>query len=87
VDVAITELRAHLSEWLERARGGDEVVITERGVPVARLVGLTANGILQRLAAEGLIGRAAAAPRPAATGRRRPRPRRPLADIVSEQRR
>ena len=87
MDVAVTELRAHLSEWLERARGGDEVVITERGVPVARLLGLTATGTLQRLAAEGVIGRAAAAQRPTATGRRRPRPRRPVADIVSEQRR
>lgn len=87
MDVAVTELRAHLSDWLERARGGDEVVITERGVPVARLLGLTAAGTLQRLAAEGVIGRAEAAERPTATGRRRPRPRRQVADIVSDQRR
>jgi hypothetical protein len=31
---------AHLSEWVKRARGGDEDVITDRGVPVARLLGL-----------------------------------------------
>ena len=41
MDVAVTDLRAHLSEWLDRVREGDEVVITDRGVPVARLVGLT----------------------------------------------
>jgi prevent-host-death family protein len=87
MDVAVTELRAHLSEWLERARRGDEVVITDRGVPVARLLGLTTTATLERLAADGVIGRPAAAQRPRASGRARPRPRRPLAGIVSEQRR
>jgi len=37
-----SDLRAHLSEWLERARGREAVVVTARGVPVARLFGLTA---------------------------------------------
>lgn len=87
MDVAVTELRAHLSEWVERARSGDEVVITDRGIPVARLLGLATTGTLQRLTAEGVIGRAAAAKRPAASGRPRPHPRRPVADMVSEQRR
>jgi prevent-host-death family protein len=87
MDVAVTELRAHLSDWLQRARQGDEVVITERGVPVARLLGLSATAVLERLAAEGVIGQAGAGRRPTASGRPRPRPRRPVADIVSEQRR
>jgi prevent-host-death family protein len=87
MDVAVSDLRAHLSEWLEGARGGDEAVITDRGVPVARLLGLTATATLERLAADGVIGRPAAGQRPRASGRARPRPRRPVADIVSEQRR
>jgi prevent-host-death family protein len=87
MDVAVSELRAHLSEYLDRARAGDEVVITDRGVPVARLLGLTATATLERLAADGVIGRAAASPRPRASGQRRPRARRPVADLVSDQRR
>jgi len=87
MDVAVTDLRAHLSAWLERARGGDEIVITDRGVPVARLLGLTTTATLERRAADGVIGRAAAARRPRAAGQPRPRPRRPVSDIVSEQRR
>ena len=87
MDVPVTELRAHLSDWLQRARQGDEVVITDRGVPVARLLGLSATAVLERLAAEGVIGQAGGGRRPAASGRPRPRPRRPVADIVSEQRR
>ncbi len=87
MDVAVTDLRAHLSEWLDRARAGGEVVITDRGVPVARLLGLAATATLERLTAEGVIGRPASARRPIASGRSRPRPRRPLAEIVSDQRR
>ena len=87
VDVAITELRTHLSLWLDRVQHGEEVVVTDRGVPVARLVGMTATGTLERLTAEGVIGRPATAARPAATGRPRPRPRRPVSGIISEQRR
>lgn len=40
----------------------------------------------RRLAAEGVIGHASAQ-RPVAAGRRRPRPRHPVSDIVGEQRR
>jgi len=87
MDVAVSELRAHLSDYLDRARAGDEVVITDRGVPVARLLGLTATATLERLAADGIIGRATAAARPRASGQSRPRPRRPVADQVSQQRR
>jgi prevent-host-death family protein len=87
MDVAVTDLRAHLSEWLDRARRGDDVVITDRGVPVARLLGLTTTATLERLTAEGVIGRPSAAARPRASGRPRPRPRKPVADLVSDQRR
>lgn len=87
MDVPVTELRAHLSEWLERARGGEEVIVTEHGVPVVRIVGLTATATLQRLAAEGIIGRDTSARRPVASGRARPRPAQSVSDIISDQRR
>jgi prevent-host-death family protein len=87
MNVAISDLRAHLSEWLDRARRGEEVIVTDRGLPVARLLGLSSTATLERLAAEGVIGRSARADRPVASGRTRPRARRPVAEIVSEQRR
>jgi prevent-host-death family protein len=87
MDVAITELRAHLSEWLERARAGREVVITDRGVPVARLLGIATTSTIERLTDDGVIGLPASAGRPVASGRTRPRPKRPLSQIVSDQRR
>jgi prevent-host-death family protein len=80
-------LRAHLSEWLERVRQGQEVVVTDRGMPVARLLGISAISTLERLTAEGVIAQPERAQRPTASGRRRPRARRSVAEIVSEQRR
>lgn len=87
MDVPVSEFRANLRDWLGRAREGNEVVLTERGVPVARLLGIETTPLLDRLTAEGVIGRPTSPERPAASGRSRPRPRRPVAPLVSEQRR
>ena len=35
---AIAELKARLSEYLNRVKAGEEVLITDRGTPVARLL-------------------------------------------------
>lgn len=87
MDVAVTELRANLKAWLARASDGEEIVVTDRGVPVARLVGVDTATALERLTADGTIGRPSRPARPAASGRPRPRSRRPVADRVAEQRR
>ena len=56
------------------------------GTPVARIVGLDSTPVLERLTAQGIVGRPAESVRPVAGERRRPTPERPVADIVSEQR-
>ena len=40
VSANIATLKARLSEYLRQVKAGNEVVVTERGVPVARLTGL-----------------------------------------------
>jgi prevent-host-death family protein len=87
MDVAVSTLRAHLSDWLERARSGEEVVITDRGVPVARLIGVETTSILEELTERGVIDRPARSQRPKANGRRRARTQGSVAELVSEQRR
>lgn len=87
MDVAVSELRAHLSHWLERAREGDEVVVTDRGLPIARILGVSATTALERLSEQGVIARPRGKGRPTATGRPRARSRRAVSEIVSEQRR
>lgn len=80
--VSVSRLKARLSEYLSRAKGGESVVVTERGRPVARLAPLEGESALAGRAAElaraGLVRRPAGrlpegfleAPRPAdPTGR------------------
>jgi prevent-host-death family protein len=87
MNVAVTEFRAHLSEWLEEARSGHEVVITDRGVPIARLIGMNSSPTLERLTLEGVISRPTLSTKIQAKAQRRPTPSAPVADLVSEQRR
>jgi antitoxin (DNA-binding transcriptional repressor) of toxin-antitoxin stability system len=81
----VRELRGRLSEYLTRVRHGQEVVITDRGTAVARIVPMTGGRTLDRAVADGLV---TPAPQPA---RRRParrtRSRAPVSDLVAEQRR
>lgn len=85
--MAVTELRANLAHWIDIARDGADVVITDRGTPVARIVALDSTPILDRLTAEGVIARPTRATRPVAGSRPRPKPKHPVADLVVEQRR
>lgn len=62
--VTVTTLKAHLSRYLRMVRRGSEVQITDRGVPVARLVGLRGgtqspadDERIQRLEELGLVRR------------------------------
>ena len=87
MDVAVTELRANLRHWLDRVRDGDEVVVTERGMPVARIVRIDAMSTIEALTAQGVIAKPANPDRPGATGRELPQAGRSLSELVSEQRR
>ena len=87
MDVAVTELRANLGHWIDAAREGNDVVITDRGTPVARIVALDSTSLIDRLTAQGVISRPSLSTRPVAGDRHRPTPKRPVADIISEQRR
>jgi len=48
--VSIRELKSRLSHFLRLARSGETVVITDRGVPVGRLVPIE-QGLEERIAA------------------------------------
>jgi prevent-host-death family protein len=61
MDVGIRELRADLSRWVKRARAGEEIVVTDRGKPVARLVPADGERKIDRLIREGVV---TPAPRP-----------------------
>ncbi|MGH9379151.1 MAG: type II toxin-antitoxin system Phd/YefM family antitoxin [Thermoanaerobaculia bacterium] len=87
MEVAVSTLRATLKDWVDRARKGEEVVVTDRGIPVARLVPVDVAPVIERLTQEGVISRPRRAVRPKAVGRRRVHAHGSVSQLVSEQRR
>ena len=87
MDVAISALRAELSSWIERARSGEEIVVTDRGTPVARLLAVDTAPLLDQLVERGVVSKPQRTDRPTARGARRVRASGPIADLVGEQRR
>jgi prevent-host-death family protein len=88
----ITEAKNGLSALIDRVRAGETILITERGVPVARLEPVTSaadddEGRLARLERAGVIRRGRGDPRwileraPIPTT-----PGRPISDYVIEDR-
>ena len=85
MDVGIRELRGSLSEYLARVRDGDELVVTERGKAVARIVPITGGRALDRAVADGVVTPARTPER--SRPRERIRTRGIVSDLVAEQRR
>jgi prevent-host-death family protein len=85
MEVGIRELRGRLSDYLARVGEGDEIVVTDRGTAVARIVPIRGGRALDRAVAEGLVS---PPPRPARTRpARRVKSRGKVSDLVGEQRR
>jgi prevent-host-death family protein len=87
MEVAISALRAELSSWIERAQAGEEIIVTDRGTPVARLLPVDTAPLLDQLVQRGVLTKPRRADRPAARGAVRVHASGPVADLVSEQRR
>ncbi len=88
---AVAELKAQLSRYLKQVKAGEEVLVTERGAPIARLIpvasGAPQDDEIADLERQGLVRRG--------TGKlprgfwQMPRPRDPQASVrraVSEER-
>ena len=55
IEVGIRALRDNLRCYISRARDGEEVVITDHGKAVARIVPPNQPGLLERLIAAGVV--------------------------------
>ena len=84
MEVGVKELRNHLSRYLQRVRDGDEVVVTDRGRAIARVVPVGAERVLDRLIAEGVV---TPARQPKRRTARPIRAKGTVSDLVAEQRR
>jgi prevent-host-death family protein len=83
-EVGVRELRNNLSRYLARVQEGEEVVITDHGRPVARVLPLRGEPTLDRLIDAGLVTparkRKGASSRPINTAGT-------VSDLVAQQRR
>jgi len=84
MEVGIRELRAHLSRYLERVQEGEDIVVTDRGAPIARIVPMNGQRKIDRLIAAGLVR---AVPKPKGPPPRPVKASGTVSDLVSEQRR
>jgi len=85
-EVGVAQLRRELKDWLDRAQSGDEVVITERGRPVARLSGIDIAPLLDQLTEQRQISSPPDTARPTARGRKRVQARGSVAELVVTER-
>jgi prevent-host-death family protein len=83
MDVGVRELKAKLSEYLERAEGGETITVTDRGRPKAILAPIPGRDRLDEGVAEGWV---LAATRPGLRPVRRRPPLRPTLDVLAEDR-
>lgn len=83
-EVGIRELRDHLSKYLDHVQDGNDVVVTDRGRAIARILPMNGETTLDRLVREGKVT-------PAKTRKRTlPAPikaKGAVSDLVAEQRR
>lgn len=84
-EVGVRDLRNQLSRYIEAVRGGAEVVVTDHGRAVARIVPLDGERVLDRLVADGLV--TAARVRTRRRPVRRAAATRPVSELLAEQRR
>lgn len=55
MEVGIRELKNSLSRYVRQVRAGGEIVVTDHGQPVARLVPFEGRSAVERMIAEGRI--------------------------------
>jgi prevent-host-death family protein len=84
--VGVRELRDHLSRWLDAVQEGSELVVTERGRPVARIVPVTGRSRLDALIEAGVV-RPALEPAESAFARPPIPVKGSVVDVLLEQRR
>lgn len=84
--VGVRDLKASLSRYLRRVKGGETIVVTERGVPIAQIVPSGIPEHIGKLMAEGRItwsGESFVPPKRVV----KLKPGPPLSDYIAEDRR
>jgi prevent-host-death family protein len=86
MEVSVTEFRADLKKWLDLVQSGEEIVVTERGVPVARVSPVGEAEWLEQLTREGILSRPLA-PKTKRSGQKLIKAEGSVSDLIIEMRR
>ena len=84
MEIGVRELRNNLSRYLGRVRDGEEVVVTDRGRAIARVLPVERERVLDRLIAEGVV---TPAQRPKRRAKKPITSKGTVSDLVADQRR
>ena len=84
MEIGVRELRNNLSRYLNRVRDGEEVVVTDRGRAIARVLPVERERVLDRLIAEGVV---TPAQRPKRRAKKPIKSKGTVSDLVADQRR
>ena len=84
MEVGVRELRNNLSRFLDRVRHGEELVVTNRGRAVARVVPVVRVSMLDRLVSAGVV---TPARRPKQPAGKPLKTKGIVSDLIPEQRR
>jgi prevent-host-death family protein len=85
MEISVTAFRAELARHLQRAHDGEEIVVTDRGVPVARLCPLGERSLIDELIRDGVL-QAPSGPKPRAGHGRPVKSRGSVSDVLVAQR-
>lgn len=55
MEVSVSAFRSELKHWLAQVQQGEDVIITDRGVPVARLLPVSGSELIADLQRQGLL--------------------------------
>ena len=55
MEVGITEFRSNMSHWLTEIKAGDEILLTERDIPIARIIGVNGLTSWEQMIREGIV--------------------------------
>ena len=84
VETSITELRDNLKATLQQVKKGQDITVTERGRPIARITGPVEDDHLQLLIEQGIVSKPVTPKRPHSQHRHRITPNgAPISELVS----
>lgn len=84
MEIGVRELKNNLSRYLAKVSAGDEVIVTDRGRAVAKIMPIGTERTLDRLITQGIVTPASVTKKAAPL--KRVRPTQAVSPLIADQR-